>query len=37
MQSILWAGDRRKDERNRVAVELGWSTTVRGAQAAGDD
>jgi predicted ATPase len=24
MQSILWAGDRRKDERNRVSVELGW-------------
>jgi predicted ATPase len=24
MQSILWAGERRKDERNRVAVELGW-------------
>src|SRR5262249_27279997 len=24
MQSILWAGERRKDERNRVCVELGW-------------
>jgi predicted ATPase len=24
MQSILWAGDRRKDERKRVAVEVGW-------------
>ena len=24
MQSILWAGERRKDERSRVCVELAW-------------
>jgi predicted ATPase len=24
MQSILWAGERRKDERSRVAVEVAW-------------
>lgn len=25
MQSLLWAGERRKDERNRVSVELAWA------------
>jgi predicted ATPase len=34
MQSILWAGDRRKDERNRVSVELGWDDFTYGLELA---